>query len=73
MGKSDNYLVFKETEDPRLTIMPICSPYAKFDNSTFTCEPCQGNTRSFGRQDDSCSPCLSMRLESEDDFEFYLF
>jgi hypothetical protein len=35
MGKSNNYLVFKETEDPRLNIMPVCSPYARFDNSTF--------------------------------------
>lgn len=73
MGKSDNYLVFKEASDARLHIVPACSPYTFFNNETFTCDPCEAQTRSFGLQDDFCRPCLNMRVASSDDLEFALF
>lgn len=48
MGKSSNYLVFKEKNDPTLKIMAACSPFKFFNNITYTCDPCESMTRSLG-------------------------
>ena len=48
LGKSHDYLVFKEESDPRLHIVAVCDPYSYFNNKTYTCDPCEKSTRTFG-------------------------
>jgi hypothetical protein len=48
MGKSHDYLVYKEETDPRIHITAACGPYDFFNSRTYKCEPCEIMTRTFG-------------------------
>jgi hypothetical protein len=48
MGKSSNYLVLKQKDDPTLKIIAACSPFTFFNKITYSCDPCESMTRSWG-------------------------
>jgi hypothetical protein len=69
MGKGSNYLVFKEENDQRLHIIASCDPYSYFNNKTYTCDPCEVMTRTFGVQSSACWPCIDLNWYASTDFK----
>jgi hypothetical protein len=64
MGKSDNYLVIKDSNSPKLKILAACTPFNRFNSLNNVCEPCEVMTRSWGVQDTECLPCSTLRWQS---------
>jgi hypothetical protein len=64
--------VFKEETDPRIHITPACGPYDYFNEDTFSCEPCETMTRTYGIQNKHCEPCIWLRYSATDDLTYAL-
>lgn len=54
LGKSDDYLTFKLTSEPKIYTMGICDFGSIFNVETFDCTPCPVAKKSFGIQAQEC-------------------
>lgn len=57
IAKNADYLVYKLTSEERIYTMGICDRSKIFNVTTFTCDPCPKALKSFGIQDQICTPC----------------
>ena len=73
MGKGPSYLVYKDSTEPFLHIMPACSNDARFDPDRKACIFCTEGTRSWGLQSEDCVSCARIWLSGSDNFSWTLY
>jgi len=57
IAKSEDYLVYKLVSEDRIYTMGVCDRSKIFNVTTFTCDQCPRALKSFGIQEQVCSPC----------------
>jgi len=65
---SDEYVIFKESSYAGIYLMPICTPYERYDVNTATCNACSVDRRTEGLQHDTCMSCNEFYLDYDTDF-----
>ena len=73
IGKGLSYLVWKQSNEPFLKILPVCENDAKFDPQTKACLTCTEGLRSWGLQDNECVSCAAIWLKGKDYFTWTLY
>ena len=73
IGKGSSYLVWKQSDEPFLKILPVCENDARFDPKSKACLTCTEGLRSWGLQDSECVSCSAIWLQGKDYFTWTLY